>query len=490
MKKYIHQLRTLALAGVLVFAGACSHFEEMNTNPNVASEVPTAYLMTQSQRSLVDLIHNMNTASFHDIGMHYSQTLSAGTYTNFSNYSTTEFSFYAFYTSPLNDLQHIIDLNTSDKTKSKAAQSGANVNQIAVAKILQSWGFMMATDLWGAIPYSEALKGTAAMRPKYDAQKDIYKGILENLKNAVASIDKNGTIQGDIIYKGNMDKWKKFGNALIMRAAMRTADKNDAGFDAKSYFVAAASETFTSNADNAQYYYLTSSDNANPYFKWINELGRRDYYVSDVLVNYMKATNDPRIPVYAQPAVSPVDKNNVYVGMPYGLRQGAVSGAGLDNYSIPGTAFVKIDAPYRIFTLSEVNFLKAEAVARGWTSGDAAALYKSGIEASLTQFGLDASGANAIVEKEPYDAANWKKAIGTQKWVATFMQGIENYSEWRRLDYPQLKASDNAFEGRSVPMRMEYALNENDLNKENLSAGKTLNTGGSNYDNRLWWDAQ
>ncbi|MEH0157639.1 SusD/RagB family nutrient-binding outer membrane lipoprotein [Limibacter armeniacum] len=492
----INNIKKVLVAGSLLLSvSACDHFEEMNVDPTKPAKTPTSYLLTQSQKSLVDLLFDMSIASFSDFGNHYAQLLSAGSYTDVSNYQTVESSFYSFYTGGLNDLEQIIQLNTDETTLVDAQASGSNENQIAVAKILQSWAFHNVTDIWGAVPYSEALKGNEVFKPKYDSQKEIYKGILETLSASVDMIDTGTAIEGDIIFGGDMTKWKKFANSLIMRIAMRAAEASGADFDAKAYFAAAAADAIASNADNAQLVYDAAAANSNPYYQWITLQGRRDYYVSDRLMSKLKdvvnpsdATmmmDDPRLTYYAQPSAS----GSIYAGMPYGNAQGEVTGDALDQYSFPGKDFVSATSPFVLMDYAEVEFLMAEAVKRGWVSGNAEDHYNTAVKAAITQYntGITEAELDDYLTYIPYDDANWEESIHEQKWVAFYMQGLQAWAEQRRTNFPALAPSPNASEGRTIPARRVYAQNEFDLNGENLATGIEMN-GGNDYNTKLWWD--
>ncbi|SDL05293.1 Starch-binding associating with outer membrane [Catalinimonas alkaloidigena] len=495
------------LAAALVSLGACDQgFEELNIDPNKPSEVPTSYLFTQGERALVTQVFDPLTVA--EYAIHYPQYFSQTQYADITRYSTVESSFYPFYTGGLADMQEIIRLNTTEETMDAAAASGANVNQVAVARILKVWGFHNVTDMWGDIPYSQALLGREAFSPVYDPQSEIYPALIQELTEAAAQIDENQPgVVGDIIYGGDMAMWKLFANSLKLRLGMRMSEV--APDMAKTAVTEALSAgVFTSNDDNAMYTYLSAQPNVNPYYNHF--LTRTDFAVTNTMVDMLKAMDDPRLAIYADPIGVDVPRdanefpvaNPEYVGMIYGETDAVSGSIRNQEVSFPGLATRAATAKSPILVYSEVLFNQAEAAARGWTGGDAEALYEAAIRASMEQWNtlaaevgspyqvtaaeIDAYIASGDVA---YDAANFEKSIGTQKWLALYMQGFEGWSEWRRLDYPDLKPAPAAPAGMGIPRRRGYTETENSLNKANYDAA-IARMGGNGLSTRMWWDVE
>ena len=199
------------------------------------------------------------------------------------------------------------------------------------------------------------------------------------------------------------------------------------------------------------------------------------------------ALNDPRLPIYA--SKTQVATPQTYVGLPNGLLVGDASNFGLTKTSKPGTYFLAPQAPAVIMSYAEVLFDRAEAAARGFTTDNAASLYMQAIGASLKQYGIADADA-AIYTALPaiqYDAANFKKSIGNQKWIALFGQGLEAFAEWRRLDYPQLQpAVAGALNGK-IPVRFIYPGTEQALNGINYAAA-VARQGPDALTTKLWFD--
>lgn len=474
MKRYINR-SVFALLFISLFVGCTKDFEEINKDPNNVTDVPTAYLMTQAQRALIGQRYNITT-------MLYSQQWSETQYTNTSRYETAEASFNGYYTGPLADLQQIINLNTNEETSGDAAASGANENQIAIARILKVYAFQLITDMWGECPYSDALRGADAYTPMYDTQDAIYADLVKELTEAASQINENAAgMDGDIIFGGDMGAWKKFANSLKARVGIRMTEADPAA--AQSAVTSGLAGGFTSNDDNALYTYLADAANWNPIYS--HYLTRTDYAISETMADFMAALNDPRLPIYADPAPA----TGTIVGMPYGVTAAEAGSITNDEISFPGMAVRKADSPGIIQTYSELLFIKAEAAARGWISDEPADVYAEAITASMEFWGVDADAISAYLAQPEtaYDASNFKKSIGEAKWVSLYMDGQESWSEWRRLDYPELTPAPAAAEGREIPRRRAYTQNEYDLNKENIEAA-VARQGADVMETRIWWD--
>lgn len=474
MKRYINK-SVLALLFISLFVGCTKDFEEINTDPNNVTDVPTAYLMTQAQRALIG--HRFNTT-----GLLYAQLWSETQYTNTSRYETAEASFNSYYTGALADLQQVINLNTDEATMDDAAASGANANQIAVARILKVYAFQLITDTWGECPYSDALKGSEAFKPMYDTQDAIYADFVSELTAAAAQIDESAAgMSGDILFGGDMAAWKMFANSLKARVGIRMSEADATA--AQSAVVSGLAGGFGSNDDNALYIYLTDAANWNPYYDHFLE--RTDYAISETLVDYMEPLSDPRLPIYADAAPS----TGTVVGMPYGLSAADAGSITNDEISFPGIAVRSADSPGIMLTYSELLFIKAEAAARGWISDEAADVYEDAITASMEFWGVAAEDITTYLAQPEvaYDATNYKKSIGEQKWVSLYMDGQEAWAEWRRLDYPELTPAPAAAEGREIPRRRAYTQDEYDLNQENYEAA-VARQGADEMETHIWWD--
>jgi len=479
-----------AIQKCLLFGGltfglmACGDFNDLNVNPNQPVEVSSPTLLTNAERSVSSIAGST-------LGAIYAQHIAEITYTEDGRYQSIQRDFSDWYYGPLQNLQTYIDLNTNPETAPDASAFGSNANQIAAARILQSYMYHFMTDLWGPLPYSESLKGRdGILLPAYDSQEDIYKGIIRTLEEAVALFDDGAGPSGDFIFGGDVDRWKQFAQTIKMQAALRLSDV-DGNYAAQKFNEAIAAGVIT---EDIMYPYLAEANNQNPWFAAF--ITRTDFAVSEHMVDYLKATGDPRLFSFADPTKNSVAAGNPeIIGMPYGLANSPFEPA---NVSFPNSTYIKAqDSPLPIYTVAQVEFAKAEAAARGWNAENAEAHYKAAIQASLAQWGADfASQAefDAFYSHPDvaWNAADWKTNYTRQKWVGTFIQGYEFWAEFRRLDVPILVIGESLLNpSKDIPKRFMYSASEANLNGANYQAALDQWLGGENYDGtRLWWDVQ
>jgi len=476
----LKSMLTLGLAGALVLTGCRKDFDTINTNPNEPSAVSTGFLLTSAQKSLMD--NTVDEWWNGRRGNQLAQYWASNQYSNESRYQfRTEIDngyWNVFYAGALQDLQTIIDLNSGDNAGDYAG-FGANENQIAVAQLLQAWTFQMLTDCYGDIPFSEALQGGANTTPAYDGQAQVYAGLVAMIDEALGGINvAAGGPQGDVVYGGDMNKWAMFGNSLKLRVAMRMSGVNGAAAQSAGESALAAG-VILSNADNALFQYLNSVPNNHP----INEdyKTRNDFAASNTMVDYLKANNDPRLGVFFAPNAS-----GEYEGEVYGLNEANAALTTNDQVSQRGSAVLEATLPGIFMDAAQVRFLCAEAATKGWanTGGSAEEHFAAGIQASMDFWGVDSAEAQAYIDAQSVD--NWVY----EKWVALYMQGIEGWCEWRRLDGPVLNpCADGSLGGGTngdlPPHRFTLPLDEATLNFDNWEAAggadNTLNT-------PVWWD--
>jgi hypothetical protein len=474
-------IKKIFIPVIMLLVISCGKFDDLNVDPNNPVKVETGTLITSAQRSI-------GTAVGSTLGALYAQHISDITYTEGGRYQSIQDNFDTWYSGPLQNLQTVINLNTDPATKDDVIGSGSNANQIAVARILKAYFFQFLTDRWGAIPYSEALKADEGIfTPKYDSQESIYNDLFKELKEAAAQIDGGAGVKGDIIFGGDMESWKLFANTLRMNMAIRISDVSEQ--KARTEFLDARADGFITS--DVYYPYLGEANNENPWFTSFRT--RTDFAISENLEDYMSGLNDPRLPEFADPTLNSVAAGNpIIVGMPYG-RQNPTNSP--PDVSYPSSTNVKCqDCPLAIITLAQVNFALAEAAARGWIASSAEEHYKDAIKASWDQWGVTYTQAefDAYYNQAgvTWNAANWRMLIGTQKWIALYMQGYEMWAEWRRLNFPVLvQAEEPLNPSGAIPLRNIYGTLEQNLNGANYAAAVAQFLGGNDNDGvRLWWD--
>jgi len=467
----------LAAAGILL-SSCKDELADINKNPNESEAVQPDYLLTNGIKANVDTY--WGTDATMETTLLYVQYWAKIQYPDPDRYIPASTNIQTvwnnFYSQGIADFTKLIELGDTLH----------NPNYKAVGIIMRSWIFQVVTDLYGDVPYSQTAQIDKYLTPKYDAQRDIYLGLLAELKTASGLISVNDNpISGDILYNGRMDRWKKFANSLRLRIALRISDKEEAA--AKAVFDEIGADDnnlIVDNADNAQLIYQ-ASPNQNPVGK--NRETRNDYRISKTVVDKLNALNDPRLTIYG---ALPRDANKI-VGVTNGLSADSAARLGFNKTSDVGAIFTASTAPAVLFNAAELLFIKAEAAQRGLLSGNAATLYAQAITASLKQYGIsDDKIATYLAQPSVvYNPINYKQSIGDQKWLALFSEALEGFAEWRRLDYPQLTPAYTGVLGGKIPLRLTYPSSEQALNGANYRAA-VANQGPDQLITRLWFDKE
>lgn len=493
MKKILKSLSAIVIGSVILIGCESYDFGDTGVDTNNPVNPITSSLLTGAQSKLVGTVSLSGTATPSLYVQHLSQTQ----YTEESRYQTINFNWNVvgsgsgfdgsvnFYNKVISNLAQIIELNTNAETKEGIAAYGSNNNQIAVAKLMWAYYFQWATDRWGMLPYSEALGGVSSSKAKYDTQEEIYDDLFTKIDEALGQMDSGSGPQGDILFDGDMTKWKKFGNTLKMNMAIRLAKVFPAaGGYAATKFNQAMGGAISSVSENIMFPSIANDAYDNPYQDDYVDLGRTDECLSDVLVNKMLAMNDPRLPFFGEPAVS----TGTFVGLRYGW-----DGAGTipnDDVSFMNDNLIKEGTTsLPMYTYAQVAFNKAEAASLGWITGSAKTFYEDGVKASLAQWGVSTADSNAYLLETAvvFNAATAMNQIAEQKWLALFYQPYEAWAEWRRLDYPVLTPAVDALVGNSIPVRHGYPTAEPNQNKANYEAAVAAQ-GPDELSTKLWWD--
>lgn len=447
---------------------SCSDFDEdINQNPNLPNQASGTQLIAQAQLSLPGLSSSPQ-------GEFMAQYLAETQYVGASLYPEQSTSFYGWYYGPLADLEAVLnsgELNGND---------GPINNQIAVAKILKAYYFWNITDRWGDVPYSEALQGVDNFTPVYDSQESIYEDLFAELKEAVDLIE-SGSIANDIIYNGDMGKWRKLANSIRMLMALRLSEIAPAVAEAE-FNDAMEDGVLESNDDNLVFQHLAEANNQNYWFGQIVNQNREWWALTENLVAEMQPVDDPRLPVYGNLTRS----SEEYIGLLFGEEENI----GTEEYSLLGDAIYAQDAPVQLLTYAQILFAMAEAATpeRSWIAGDATSYYERAVEQSILQWTGSTDGAAEFLAQPgvTYDASMAIEQISTQRWVHLFMFGYEAWSEWRRTGYPDIMVSPNGVE---VPLRLSYPDNEAFNNETNYNDAVQRQFGGDDsIHESLWWD--
>jgi len=489
MKKPISKI----FAASLILLCACtSDFEEINTNPNSPTEVTTQLLLPQTLRDMINELMNETWG----IGNIVIQHTAKNQFVNEDRYLWGERNtiWNAVYDN-LRDINNIIII---------ADEDGLSNNK-AVALILKSWMFSMATDAYGDIPYSEATKAKEGIvYAKYDTQESIYQGILADLVTANTLLS-TGTdaINGDPLYGGDAAKWRKLANSLRLRFLLRISDRKSVGADINSIISnAGASPIFTGNGDNAAYAYTASAPDQFPNYS--QRIGSfNEFRASKTLLDWLQGLDDPRLQIFFRP--TPATENttdpadDVFVGIPNGLGdvEAQEFNGGQQNQSRIGSLYYENaitsdglkTARGVIMNYAEVQFILAEAAEKGLITGDAQAFYLAGVKASFDFYSVDPGAAYYLQPEVAYTGTSSEKLvkIGEQKWAALFYNGLEAWFDWRRTNIPVLVPSVTNQNDDKIPVRFIYPIIEQGLNGANRSAAVSRQ-GADNINTKVWWD--
>ncbi|MXV49874.1 SusD/RagB family nutrient-binding outer membrane lipoprotein [Pedobacter sp. HMF7647] len=458
----------------------------LNVDQKRPAVVPSASLFASGQRNFSDALasSNVNIGIFRLLAQQWTET----TYTDESNYDLNT---RAIPDNWWNRLYRDVleDLNQAKTLVPSEGQSAAvQANQLAAIDIMQVYTYSVLVNTFGNVPYSESLN-IANVFPKYDDGKAIYEDLLKRLNADIAAISPvdEGYGSSDLIYGGDMAAWLKFANSIKLKLAMTIAD--DDPQTARTAIEQAAPGAFTSNADNAKVNYTQAPPNTNPVWTDLVQSGRKDFVAANTVVDVMNGLDDPRRPYYFT-----FDATGVYTGGEYGASNNYAT------YSKPAGPLLvagsvgKItnpDFPSVILDYSQIEFLRAEAVERGFNigAGTAQSHYDAAITASIEWWtGSTATAAAYLAMPEvnyATAAGDWKEKIGIQKWLALYNQGFDAWTEVRRLDYPKLEAPEDA--QSDYPQRFTYPVTEQNVNTGNYNQAASA-MGGDVVESKIFWD--
>lgn len=478
----------LVLGGAL-YLPSCDKFEVENINPDVASSIDKnpELLLTGVERDAVNEL----------VGAAWSEGNLMAQYS--ARIVFTEFDLFDWGDQAGVWNQLYLSIHDAKKLEQIAKDNNLPSYQ-AVSLILQSWMFQILTDMWGDVPFSEAAKASAEepiFRPAFDFQGDIYNGLSANLElaNQLLSGSNLPAIKGDIIFNGDLSKWRKFANSLHLRVALRLSKANETmakGIISKIFSDPATYPVMESNADNAALKYLSSFPNAHP----ISEANRyrvgsyNEYRISETLEAVLRSYNDPRLEFFADPTA-----NSVAEGAPKidGMKNGIVDGPAYEYKG--GDAFLsKLNIEFfhfspnanegRLMIYSEVAFIFAEAAQRGWISANAKDFYDAGVTANFEYWGVTMP-ADYLSSSAPFD--NSLEIIARQKYIALFYTDYQGFIEFKRTGFPKdIKPGPDAFYS-TYPSRFEYPSKEQVLNAENYNAAVSRQ-GEDKITTKVWWE--
>lgn len=508
---------------LLIFISAislqsCGDFGDINIDPNNPSQADTRFLFTRAMQGTTFAVFSSapapSTSTYDPFSQLYPQYLAECQNIQYTQFGIVDFNMGIYYHTFLRNLKFIIDLNNDENQKGTefVAKMGSNANQIAVARTLEAFYYMHMTDVVGMIYYSEALQGDDDnFTPKFDTQKDIYADLDAKLNAAYAQFNESEGLNGvyDILFGGNVSKWKKLNASLRMMMAIKLADVDPA--TGKARFAKAYKDGgIKTNADNMRYRYLPETANMNPLHDNMEISKRKDFSPSKTIVDALLEYKDPRVLTYGIP--NPLNK---WEAVPFGVPRNKISEY-KEKIVMLHPKLYAMDAPITIVSAAKMLLVEAEAAVRGWISADAAALYKEAIVQSFAEKGC-ATEIAYYQNNKPDVWSEWTteygfvtnvddyiaqpnvalsgsaqekiERIAMQRWLNGFMEdGLEAWSDWRRLNVPKLYPGDAAGGSiKHIPYRRFYYLGDYEVNKDNYDAAISAQ-GDDNFDTRVWWD--
>ncbi|OGX88772.1 hypothetical protein BEN47_08490 [Hymenobacter lapidarius] len=439
--KVHNRTTSFALVASLLALSSCDKFLDINQNPNAVLEAPAANVLVAGQAHLGFLMGS---------DLHRYSALIAQQFAGQggSGIQTAEYDRYNITATDLNnawrggiyggaqaDLQKLIDQSQA----TSPAYSG-------VAKIMQGFLFSVTTDAFGDIPFTEALKFDQNLQPKYDASADVYTGIIALINSGIEDLKKTSTFKpasDDLIYAGDLAKWEKFANTLKLRLYLHSFPKLSKTSNASFAAVLAAGPVMASNADNFQMDFQAAANANNPIDQF--EKSRPStFFPSATLVTLMNAKADPRRATFLTPFPA---GSTTYVGAQNGTGaagapnisfsrmgtylRGTRTGTGINDYSG--------EAPIRMLTFAEHNFILAEYYARTGNLTLARTSFNAGITASMTSANVAAADITAYIAARPvFTAGNAIQQIIEEKFIANFGVAVEPWTDYRRTGFPVL----------------------------------------------------
>lgn len=479
-----------AAAGLLFTTSSCKKYLGVNQDPNVAKAATVQTLLPAAQLYMASALGVDMEINGSMWAQYWTQSPDASQYRTIEQYNTSAQTYETPWTNLYAAGENLYQMDMLAISQNKKQYH-------AISLLMRAYMFQLITDGWGDAPFLQALLVNGNTSPAYDAQQVIYNGILSYLDSANALINTNDPAApstDDLVYGGKMAQWQKFSNTLRLRILMRESQKNTAAAQAGITALYATSPAFLGSGDDAQVNFINASGNKNPLYSEMVGLGyTQNLVASATCLDSMVADNDPRISVFYEP-----DNTGAFTGIMQGNYEASVPTFSIPSYNVSGDAQNSQSgvAPVKFLTGYESYFLQAEAVARGFTTGNDSALFYQGIAANFASYNSDfpdtvnANAALAAYESSAYwaqypsggNATQKIRTIITQKWFSMCgNEGFEAWTEWRRTGYPDFFiVSESSLIGQTFPRRFIYPYSEITRN-QNFPGIQGLTV-------PVWWD--
>ncbi len=441
-------------------------FDEIGTNPNSPTEVPIKLLMPQVGVETAFAVSGTDLAWYssvfveHTTGVH-GQLETADKRTAI-NSTIGNNSWNTLYAGALTDLKIII---------SRGSEGGAEEghwNAVGIAKVLMAYNYSIATDLWGEVPFSEALQGSENRTPIFNDQEDVYMGMQDLLDEAIADLQKESVITAgtaDFYYGGDADLWVKTAYALKARLYNHLSRKDAIG--SANDVLTAISKAFKDGSESLIFdSFTTDATGEHPWFQEQND--RSHHAISITFYNIINNLGDPRGDLWFGTVGGAV------VPAPNGS---AIPDQGGNIYSRASGNYLQATSPLPIITYDEIKFLEAEANLRLDNKTEAYDAYLAGVEAALVRADVEDDDVTDYLSKSAVAVGEDNLSLEhiiTQKYIAFWLfQPIEAYNDYRRTLVPDMNNSVSV-----PPNRFPYPQDEVAANP---------NVPSRTIQNKVWW---
>lgn len=559
MKTY-SKILVLLFTGLL-FTQCTDGFEEMNTRPDAFTqdEVSAKFFVTNPQFQLyapdrfpywrAHLIHMDRFAGHFTFGNNGSWWNDGLAYTYNAGYTDASWGWLAGYIGNLDNFTRQVE------------EGGEFENEymFAMALIMKGLYFQMYTDVFGMVPYTEA-SNPDIVTPQFDDQGTIYRGIIADLDNAMSiigdeertgpNVDDVG--DNDLYYGGDLQKWKKLANTLKLRVAMRALGAPSENFAQAAITSALAAPLLETSDENAL---LTKDETISQWGSaaygdvWYNFGRGSDWKVGKTVIDYLRNYDDPRLPLYAQPAPGGVvelqrpegsqaagyDKrvnfilgeldaagvdytreetdagirvtmpeNAYYVGQPSRLNANVQPFVAFEFFSNPQEDIIRrknegFIRPEIIMTSAEAWFLRAEAAVRGLSGEDAQEMHQNGIRQAMELWGVSSGDIDTYLAESDLALLNGSneeniEKIAIQRWLNAYTDGFEGFAIVRDMGFPaELANGVSDFDiyasgdnNGAYPQRLRYGNQALNTNGSNVAAAVS-EQGADDIGTKLWF---
>ncbi|HET9984398.1 MAG TPA: SusD/RagB family nutrient-binding outer membrane lipoprotein [Longimicrobiales bacterium] len=364
-----------------------------------------------------------------------------------------------------------------------------------IAEFIYAWSFSHVTDMWGSVPFKEALN-PSIREPKYDEQKVVYDSIYKLLDHSIAEMSKTGgrrPAANDLLFNGDMGRWVKLARTVQARLQLRLAyapGEDKVAHAQKA--LAALAQGIASNAEDADFAYPGGVDARNPLWTFQDPNVLPRLTASNFMVELLKSRNDPRLPIMIQPVIYDSVRGTTRFPAKTVSYRGHVNGGPQDadsTISFIGSFFTKENAALNVASYADAKFTEAEArlIASGAAAADAP--YREGIRANMQKLGVPTDAIATYLAARPSlgSVPSALEEIITEKYIANFLK-VEPWNDWRRTGYPKLPPVDKAVLP-GPPQRIRTPGSELSNNYHSVLASG-VPTGLEGMSVKVWWASQ